>query len=197
MMWPFLQSTKKVLVHDFVNFVPAVAYLFCLYLPARFSQPGNGLTKIPCRFFLTALFLLEVGDEWMHDSLVYLQCEIHSTICHVQSFDTIWVPLNEDYWGENVTTTRLPAAACPNWTATLECLVQMFLLFRFFVISALIGRSSDWQRLSPLPHSHEREGGIRSIWSQLVQQQGITLSGTFCNLRFEILNGNSLTAWEV
>ena len=32
-----------------VNFVPAVAYLFRLNLPAAFSQPGNGLIEIPCR----------------------------------------------------------------------------------------------------------------------------------------------------
>ena len=33
---------------DLVNFVPAVAYLFCLNLPAAFSQPGNGLLENPC-----------------------------------------------------------------------------------------------------------------------------------------------------
>ena len=32
-----------------MNFVPAVAYLFCLNLPAAFSQPGNDLIEIPCR----------------------------------------------------------------------------------------------------------------------------------------------------
>ena len=32
-----------------VNFVSAVAYLFCLNMPAAFSQPGNGLIEIPCR----------------------------------------------------------------------------------------------------------------------------------------------------
>ena len=31
-----------------VNFVPAVDDLFCLNLPAAFSQPGNGLREIPC-----------------------------------------------------------------------------------------------------------------------------------------------------
>ena len=31
-----------------VNSIPAVAYLFCLNLPAAFSQPGNGLIEIPC-----------------------------------------------------------------------------------------------------------------------------------------------------
>ena len=34
-----LLSLKKVLVHGLVNFDPAVAYLFCLNLPAAFSQP--------------------------------------------------------------------------------------------------------------------------------------------------------------
>ena len=35
-----MQSPKKVFAHGLVNFVPAVAYLFCLNLPAAFSQPG-------------------------------------------------------------------------------------------------------------------------------------------------------------
>ena len=33
------QSPKKVFVRGLVHFVPAVAYLFCLNLPAAFSQP--------------------------------------------------------------------------------------------------------------------------------------------------------------
>ena len=31
-----------------VNFVPAVAYLFCLNLPAAFLQPANSLVELPC-----------------------------------------------------------------------------------------------------------------------------------------------------
>ena len=31
-----------------VSFVPAVAYHFCLNFPAAFSQPGNGLSDVPC-----------------------------------------------------------------------------------------------------------------------------------------------------
>ena len=31
-----------------VNFVPDVAYHFCLNVPAAFSQPGNGLIREPC-----------------------------------------------------------------------------------------------------------------------------------------------------
>ena len=31
-----------------MNFVPAVAYHFCLNLPAAFSQPRNGLIAKPC-----------------------------------------------------------------------------------------------------------------------------------------------------
>ena len=31
-----------------VNFFPAVAYHFCLNLPAAFSQHGNGLILRPC-----------------------------------------------------------------------------------------------------------------------------------------------------
>ena len=34
-----VQSLKKVFVRGLVNFVPAVAYLFCLNLPEAFSQP--------------------------------------------------------------------------------------------------------------------------------------------------------------
>ena len=43
-----VQSPKKVFVCGLVNFVPAVAYLFGLNLPAALSQPGNGLIEIPC-----------------------------------------------------------------------------------------------------------------------------------------------------
>ena len=32
-----------------MNFVPGVAYHFCLNLSAAFSQPGNGLIVEPCR----------------------------------------------------------------------------------------------------------------------------------------------------
>ena len=32
----------------FENFAPAVAYHFCLNLPAALSQTGNGLTEILC-----------------------------------------------------------------------------------------------------------------------------------------------------
>ena len=34
---------------NLVNFVPAVAYHFCLNLPAAFSQPGNGLVVQHCK----------------------------------------------------------------------------------------------------------------------------------------------------
>ena len=37
------------------NFVPAVAYHFCLNLPAAFSQPGNGLIAIPCTFSIVVV----------------------------------------------------------------------------------------------------------------------------------------------
>ena len=48
-----VQSTEiqKISIRPFpglVNFVPAFAFLFCLNMPAAFSQPGNGLIEIPC-----------------------------------------------------------------------------------------------------------------------------------------------------
>ena len=42
---PPLQSPKKVFEHGLVNFVPAVAYPFCLIFSAAFSQPGIGLNS--------------------------------------------------------------------------------------------------------------------------------------------------------
>ena len=51
-----MQSPKKVFVRGFVNFVPAVAYLFCLKLPAAFSQPR---TKIFLGSVCTRLFAVE------------------------------------------------------------------------------------------------------------------------------------------
>ena len=47
---PFLslQGWAKVSFPGLLNFVPAVAYHFCLNLPAAFSQPGNGNLLHPC-----------------------------------------------------------------------------------------------------------------------------------------------------
>ena len=47
----FLSHVQGISVRPFpalVNFVPTVAYLFCLNLPAAFSQVGNVLIEIPC-----------------------------------------------------------------------------------------------------------------------------------------------------
>ena len=44
-----VQRFTKRLVRGLVNFVSAIAYLFCLNLPAAFSQPGNGIIEIPFR----------------------------------------------------------------------------------------------------------------------------------------------------
>ena len=43
-----LQGSTKRPFPGVVNFVPAVAYHFCLNLPAAFSQPGNSLILEPC-----------------------------------------------------------------------------------------------------------------------------------------------------
>ena len=43
-----LQGSAKRWALGFVNFVPAVAYHFCLALPAAFSQPGDRLLADPC-----------------------------------------------------------------------------------------------------------------------------------------------------
>ena len=43
-----IQGWAKVLFQGLVNFVPAVAYQFCLNLPAAFTQPGNGNLAHPC-----------------------------------------------------------------------------------------------------------------------------------------------------
>ena len=46
-----------------VNFVPAVAYILCLHLPAAFSQPGNGLIEIPFK---------SSPDYWYRSSLQWM-----------------------------------------------------------------------------------------------------------------------------
>ena len=43
-----VQGISKKPFPGWVNFVPALAHLFCLNLPAAFSQPGIGLIEIPC-----------------------------------------------------------------------------------------------------------------------------------------------------
>ena len=47
-MPPYLQGSAKRLLPGLVNFVPAVAYHFCLSLPAAFTQPGRSLLADPC-----------------------------------------------------------------------------------------------------------------------------------------------------
>ena len=44
-----VQGWAKLPFPGLVNFVPAVAYHFCLILPENFSQPGNGILAQPCR----------------------------------------------------------------------------------------------------------------------------------------------------
>ena len=44
-----LQSLAKRLWPGLVNFVPALAYHFCLILPAGFTKPGRILLAEPCR----------------------------------------------------------------------------------------------------------------------------------------------------
>ena len=43
-----IQGTSRWPFPGLVNFVPAVAYHFCLNMPEAFSQPGNGLLEVPC-----------------------------------------------------------------------------------------------------------------------------------------------------
>ena len=40
----------------FVNFVLALAYHFCLHLPAAFSQPGARLLVEPCIWYVICVF---------------------------------------------------------------------------------------------------------------------------------------------
>ena len=44
----FVQGWGNFLFPVLVNFVPACAYHFCLNLPGKFSQPGNGILAQPC-----------------------------------------------------------------------------------------------------------------------------------------------------
>ena len=44
-----IQGSAKRLWPGLVNFITAVAYHFCLSLPAAFTQPGRSLLADPCR----------------------------------------------------------------------------------------------------------------------------------------------------
>ena len=46
-----------------MNFVPAVAYLFCLNLPAAFLQPGNSLIEIPCIVYKWHVLATKKDDD--------------------------------------------------------------------------------------------------------------------------------------
>ena len=52
-----------------VNFVPAVAYHFCLNLPAAFKQPGARLLAEPCRFSQCE-FMQPSSNIWSFNLLV-------------------------------------------------------------------------------------------------------------------------------
>ena len=43
-----VEGSAKRLRPGLVNFVAAVAYHFCLSLPAAFTKPGRGLLAEPC-----------------------------------------------------------------------------------------------------------------------------------------------------
>ena len=61
-----VQGISKRPFPGLVNFVPAVAYLFCLNLPAAFWQPGNGLLEIPCTCAVYKIFVVftELGTRF-------------------------------------------------------------------------------------------------------------------------------------
>ena len=46
-------STNRRAAPGFVNFVPALAYHFCLNLAAAFTQPGTRLLVEPCMHGMT------------------------------------------------------------------------------------------------------------------------------------------------
>ena len=49
-------EAEKVFVEGLVNFVPAIAYLFCLTLPAAFSQPHTKpFFGLPVQFYLDTM----------------------------------------------------------------------------------------------------------------------------------------------
>ena len=56
-----IQGTSIRLFPIWVNFVPAVAYHFCLNLPPAFLQPGNGLVVQPCTHIPTCKVLCSKG----------------------------------------------------------------------------------------------------------------------------------------
>ena len=61
-MWSIYRESRR-LFPGLVNFVPAIAYLFCLYLPAAFSQPGDHNFAGPCMWLREVYYDLSVGDH--------------------------------------------------------------------------------------------------------------------------------------
>ena len=64
-LWGYVQGSSKRRAPGLVNFVPAVAYHFCLNLPAAFSQPGARLILEPCTYciFLAKLINQIINKE--------------------------------------------------------------------------------------------------------------------------------------
>ena len=86
-----------------VNFVPALAYLFCLNLPAAFSQPGNGLLRFPV----------------LHQSFIHFQLHpagIESRIISKFDLNLVWRPLRIAFQAPSSSSSFpglvIPGAVC-------------------------------------------------------------------------------------
>ena len=76
-----LQGSTNRRVPSLVNFVPALAYHFCLNLPAAFTQPKAHLLVEPCRAQkqlprgaqkLSTLSIFDMGQSYFSSGLVVL-----------------------------------------------------------------------------------------------------------------------------
>ena len=60
---PYVQGSTNRRALGFVNFVLALAYHFCLNLPAAFSQPGARLLVEPCTLLQSEMDALCIRES--------------------------------------------------------------------------------------------------------------------------------------
>ena len=81
-----IQGWAKRQARGLMNFVPAVAYLFCLALPAMFTQPGIRLFANPC---ISPSFVLKAPNQ---DTLLSVnEMLMPSAPFHIQMTNRLFV----------------------------------------------------------------------------------------------------------
>ena len=115
--WQYIQGLQKEWAPGLKNFVPALAYHFCLALPAIFPQPGLHSFGDSCTVLLTQLALLVAN----------IFCNSHN-FCDTRDCSTLsallcaYLLINTPHSAHSTTFGTAAAASCPPQSRRPFCL---------------------------------------------------------------------------